>query len=246
MQKLLAAAGLGSRREIEGWIAAGRVAVRGQPARLGDRATPRDSITIDGTPVRLSVASAQPRVIAYHKPEGELVTRNDPEGRLTVFSRLPPLRQGRWISVGRLDLNSSGLLLFTDSGELANRLMHPRHGVERLYLARVQGELTGDALGRLLAGVPIGDEESGRFEKIEPVGKTSGANRWYRVTLREGRNREVRRLFEAVDCRVGRLRRIRFGSVDLPRDLPPGRWFELKPAEVRALTRPEAPRTLSG
>jgi 23S rRNA pseudouridine2605 synthase len=174
-------------------------------------------------------------VIAYHKPEGELVTRRDPEGRATVFERLPPLAHGRWIAVGRLDLNSSGLLLFTDSGELANRLMHPRHGIERLYLARVLGELSEAAKRQLLDGVQLDDGERARFESLEATGKQAGANRWYRVALREGRNREVRRLFEAVGCRVSRLRRIRFGPVELPRELAPGRWIELSAPEVRAL-----------
>jgi 23S rRNA pseudouridine2605 synthase len=174
-------------------------------------------------------------VIAYHKPEGEMVTRHDPEGRATVFARLPALAHGRWIAVGRLDLNSSGLLLFTDSGELAHRLMHPRHGIERVYMTRVLGELTAAMQRQLLEGVMLDGAERARFESLEASGKASGANRWYRVVLREGRNREVRRLFEAVGCRVSQLRRIRFGSVELPRDLAPGRWFELKPAEVRAL-----------
>ena len=235
LQKLLAAAGFGSRREIEGWIAAGRIAVAGRVAQLGDRAATGEVITIDGQPARLAVAPALPRVIAYHKPEGELVTRRDPEGRATVFARLPALAQGRWIAVGRLDLNSSGLLLFTDSGELANRLMHPRHGIERIYLARVLGELTAAAQRQLLGGVALDDGQRARFESIEATGKAAGANRWHRVALREGRNREVRRLFEAVGCRVSRLRRIRFGPVELPRDLAPGRWFELAPREVRAL-----------
>lgn len=244
LQKLLAAAGFGSRREIEGWIAAGRIAVAGRTAQLGDRAAAGDPITIDGQPARLGAAPGLPRVIAYHKPEGELVTRRDPEGRPTVFGNLPALAQGRWIAVGRLDLNSSGLLLFTDSGELANRLMHPSHGVERLYLARVQGELSGAAQRQLLEGVLLDDGERARFDTLEATGKQAGANRWFRVALREGRNREVRRLFEAVSCRVSRLRRIRFGPVELPRELAPGRWLELKPAEVRALAEFSAPANI--
>lgn len=174
-------------------------------------------------------ASAPARVLVYHKPVGELVTRDDPQGRATVFSRLPP---GRWVAVGRLDLNSSGLLLFTDSGELANRLMHPRYEVEREYLARVQGPVDLDKLRR---GVPLEDGDAS-FDAIEPVGRDSaGANRWYRVTLKEGRNREVRRLFAAVGARVGRLRRVRYGPVDLPRDLVAGEWRELSPGEVARL-----------
>ena len=237
LQKLLAAAGLGSRREIEGWITAGRIALAGRVAQLGDRAAPGDPITIDGEPARLAITRGRPRVIAYHKPEGELVTRRDPEDRPTVFARLPALAHGRWIAVGRLDLNSSGLLLFTDSGELANRLMHPRHGVERVYVARVLGELSSVAQRQLLDGVTLDDGERACFASLEATGKRAGANRWYRVALREGRNREVRRLFEAVGCRVSRLRRIRFGPVELPRDLAPGRWLELKPAEVQVLGR---------
>lgn len=176
----------------------------------------------------------EPRVIAYHKPEGELVTRSDPEKRSTVFDRLPPLRGGRWISIGRLDLNSSGLLLFTDSGELANRLMHPRHRIEREYAVRVQGAMTGEATQRLLAGIEL-DDGPARFETLMPTGEAAGANRWYRVMLREGRNREVRRMFEAVGCRVSRLIRIRFGPVALPRELEKGQWMDLDPETVEAL-----------
>jgi 23S rRNA pseudouridine2605 synthase len=235
VQKLLAAAGLGSRRQIEGWIAAGRVALAGRTLRLGERAAPEDPITIDGLPVQLELRRPVSRVIAYHKPEGELVTRNDPEGRPTVFARLPKLARGRWIAVGRLDLNSSGLLLFTDSGDLANQLMHPRHGVERVYLARVLGELTAGARQQLLDGVSLGEGPPARFDSLAETGKQTGANRWYRVSLREGRNRAVRRLFEAVGCRVSRLRRVRFGTVALPAALQPGRWRELQPEEVAAL-----------
>ena len=224
LQKLLAAAGLGSRRAIETWIEAGRVRVNGQLARLGDRATPADAILLDGKPVRLATA-AQPRVLLYHKPVGELVTRDDPQGRPTVFSRLPP---GRWIAVGRLDLNSSGLLLLTDSGELANRLMHPRYEIERQYEARVQGMRRED-LERLRSGVDL-DDGPAAFSRIEPIEEraATGVNRWYRVCLREGRNREVRRLFEAVGARVSRLVRVRYGPLELPRDLPPGQWREMQ------------------
>ena len=233
---MLAAAGYGSRREIETWITAGRIAVSGRVARLGDRATPGQAVTLDGQPVEISAARAQPRVIAYHKPEGEMVTRSDPGGRPTVFERMPPLRGSRWVAVGRLDFNTSGLLLFTDSGELANRLMHPRHGIEREYAVRVQGELSEDMRRRLLAGVPLEDGMA-RAERVEPSGKHTGANRWYQVSLREGRNREVRRMFDAVGLRVSRLTRIRFGPIRLPRNLRPGRWIELLPVEVQGLTR---------
>lgn len=228
LQKLLAAAGLGSRREIEGWIAAGRLSVNGTPATLGMRATPADRILLDGRPVGLP-ASQPIRVLVYHKPVGELVTRDDPQGRPTVFSRLPP---GRWVAVGRLDINSSGLLLFTDSGELANRLMHPRYEVEREYLARVQGAVD---LEKLRRGVHLEDGPAA-FERIYPLDHESGgANRWYRVSLKEGRNREVRRLFAAVGARVSRLRRMRYGPVELPRDLDPGEWRELTRERVSEL-----------
>ena len=230
LQKLLAAAGLGSRREIEGWIEAGRVAVEGKVAKLGDRALATDSITLDGKLVVLSKASGT-RVLLYHKPVGELVTRSDPQGRPTVFSRLPP---GRWVAVGRLDFNTSGLLLLTDSGELANRLMHPRYELEREYLVRVQGS---PDLEKLRSGVTLEDGPAA-FETIEPEPgrKAEGVNRWYRVTLREGRNREVRRLFEAVGARVSRLSRVRYGPIDLPADLPPGSWREMpNPAILQRL-----------
>jgi 23S rRNA pseudouridine2605 synthase len=223
LQKLLAAAGLGSRREIEQWIAAGRVSVRGQIAKLGDRASPEDDVRLDGRPIRRAAPSA-PRVLLYHKPVGELVTRSDPQDRPTVFSALPP---GRWVAVGRLDLNSSGLLLFTDSGELANRLMHPRYELEREYAARIRGELSPSEKKQLLEGIAL-DGGQARFDRIETYRRGAGSNRWYRVVLREGRNREVRRLFEAVGHAVSRLVRLRYGPVALPPDLPPGRWRELR------------------
>ena len=216
----MAAAGLGSRREIEGWIEAGRVAVNGNIAKLGDRAGPSDTVAVDGKAVAFQRAS-MPRVLLYHKPVGELVTRHDPEGRQTVFSRLPP---GRWVAVGRLDLNSSGLLLFTDSGELANRLMHPRYELEREYSARVQGS---PDLERLRTGVQLEDGLAA-FISIRQEREASGTNRWFRVVLKEGRNREVRRLFEAVGARVNRLVRIRYGPVSLPENLAPGEWRELE------------------
>jgi 23S rRNA pseudouridine2605 synthase len=230
LQKVLANAGLGSRREIESWIEAGRVTVGGRLAKLGDRAAPGDAIAVDGRPVELA-ASRAGRVLVYNKPEGELVTRSDPEGRPTVFSRLPP---GRWIAVGRLDLNSAGLLLFTDDGELANRLMHPRYGIEREYQVRVHGPVDLETLRR---GVHLEDGDAA-FESIEPVDPRAAgsANRWYRVMLKEGRNREVRRMFEAVGARVSRLIRIRYGPVELPRDLAPGKWREItNPVKLQKL-----------
>ncbi len=231
LQKVLAAAGLGSRRQIESWIEAGRVTVRGQVAKLGDRAEPGDAVTVDGKPVELA-GNAPARVLLYHKPVNELVTRSDPQGRPTVFARLPA---GRWVAVGRLDINSAGLLLFTDSGELANRLMHPRYEIEREYAARVQGRLTPEALEKLRTGVAL-DDGIAAFSFIEPQRESTGANQWYRVVLKEGRNREVRRMFEAVGARVNRLLRVRYGPVELPRDLEPGQWREMQnPAILRKL-----------
>ena len=231
LQKLLAAAGLGSRREIERWIEAGRVRVGQRVARLGDRAQPGDSIFLDEKILEIGKSNAKPRLIAYHKPVGELVTRSDPGGRPTVFARLPELRSGRWIAIGRLDLNSSGLLLFTDSGGLANRLMHPRGEIEREYAVRVQGGLSEEAIRRLVSGIEL-KEGPARFLQLELIRekRDTGTNRWYRAVLAEGRNREVRRLVEAVGARVSRLVRVRFGAILLPRDLPPGRWIEIDPA----------------
>ena len=210
--------------------------VRGQVARLGDRASFGDEVLLDGKPVRFAETKSQPRVIAYHKPVGELVTRRDPEGRPTVFEKLPKLSPGRWVAIGRLDFNSSGLLLFTDSGELANQLMHPRQEIEREYEVRVQGGLNADAIKKLLAGIELEDGPA-RFLRLEAIQgkKDSGTNRWYRVALAEGRNREVRRMVETVGGRVSRLVRVRFGPVLLPLDLAPGQWTELRADLVKSL-----------
>jgi 23S rRNA pseudouridine2605 synthase len=183
---------------------------------------PQDDIRVDGKPVNRPAPGGL-RVLLYHKPVGELVTRSDPQGRRTVFQALPP---GRWVAVGRLDLNSSGLLLLTDSGELANHLMHPRYGIEREYAARIRGELRSADKKQLLEGIEI-DAQAARFERIETYRAGEGVNRWYRVVLKEGRNREVRRLFEALGYPVSRLVRLRYGPVELPQDLAPGRWREL-------------------
>jgi len=236
LQKRLAAAGFGSRREIEDWIRAGRLRINGQPAHLGDRVLDSDGIELDGKRLALGRAPAATRVLLYHKPEGELVTRSDPQGRPTVFRHLPALPGGKWVAVGRLDVNTSGLLLLTDSGELANRLMHPRYEVEREYLARVLGALNPSEQARLLSGVALGDGLA-KFDRLAPEGPAEGANRWYRVVLREGRNREVRRLFEAVGRRVSRLLRVRYGPVSLPRDLRPGRWVELSGAPLAEIVK---------
>jgi 23S rRNA pseudouridine2605 synthase len=236
LQKLLAAAGLGSRREIEGWIAAGRLSVNGATAKLGDKAGPADTIELDGKRVALKAAAGRPRVLLYHKPEGEMVTRSDPGGRPTVFERLPAIPGGKWVAVGRLDINTAGLLLLTDSGELANQLMHPRYEVEREYAVRVLGEIRPEERRRLLEGVPL-EDGLGRFDRLEPSGAAEGANRWYRVVLREGRNREVRRLLEAVGRKVSRLLRVRYGPVSLPRELRPGRWIELDAESVASIVK---------
>jgi 23S rRNA pseudouridine2605 synthase len=238
LQKLLAAAGFGSRREIETWITAGRVTVRGAVARLGDRASAGDRILLDGKEIKFSGAKGTPRVILYHKPVGELVTRRDPEGRATVFDKLPKLSPGRWVAIGRLDLNSSGLLLFTDSGELANQLMHPRQEIEREYEVRVQGGLSAEATRRLLAGIEL-EDGSARFLRLEAIQdkKSEGTNRWYRVVLAEGRNREVRRMVEAAGSRVSRLVRVRFGPVSLPLDLAPGQCIEIDAKKTQLLIR---------
>lgn len=236
LQKLLAAAGLGSRREIETWISAGRLKVNGAVATLGGRASLLDVIELDGKVLALKPAGARPRVLLYHKPDGELVTRSDPGGRPTVFQRLPPLSGGKWVAVGRLDINTAGLLLLTDSGELANRLMHPRYEVEREYAVRVLGALRPEEREQLVSGIQL-EDGSARFDRLEPSGGAEGANRWYRVVLREGRNREVRRLFEAIGRKVSRLLRVRYGPVELPRDLRPGRWVELDEKDVAAIVK---------
>lgn len=208
--------------------------MRGEIAKLGDRAAPDDEILLDKQPVRIAAPAAVPRVLLYHKPVGELVTRSDPESRPTVFSRLPP---GRWIAVGRLDINSAGLLLFTDSGALANALMHPRYGIEREYAVRVRGTLSPADLEKLRRGIDL-DDGRAAFDRITPAherGDAAASNRWYRVVLREGRKREVRRLFEALGRQVSRLLRVRYGPLELPQDLPAGQWRELSASRVREL-----------
>jgi 23S rRNA pseudouridine2605 synthase len=233
LHKLLAQAGLGSRREIEEWIAAGRVSVNGEPAHTGQRVGPRDRVKVNGRLVQLRLAARLPRVLIYHKPEGEIVSRDDPEGRPSVFDRLPRLRGSRWIAVGRLDLNTSGLLLLTTSGELANRMMHPRFGLQREYAVRIFGVLADEQRRRLLEGVML-DDGPARLELVEDAGG-EGSNRWYRIVLSEGRNREVRRMFEAVAMTVSRLIRTRFGPVALPRKLKRGMHADLDETAVRAL-----------
>ncbi|HET6724515.1 MAG TPA: pseudouridine synthase [Gammaproteobacteria bacterium] len=233
LQKLLSAAGLGSRREIEGWISEGRVTVNGQRAQLGDKATPADRISVDGRRVRFKAEAPPPRTIVYHKPEGEITTRNDPENRPTVFENLPRLRGARWITVGRLDVNTSGLLLFTTDGALAHRLMHPSTELTRRYAVRVLGEVENAVLAKLRSGVQLEDGLA-QAANVEPAGG-SGANRWYHLTLREGRNREVRRMWESQGLTVSRLIRIGYGPIELGRNLPRGKWRELTPGEIGTL-----------
>jgi 23S rRNA pseudouridine2605 synthase len=234
LHKVLAQAGLGSRLEMEILIQQGRVLVNHEPAHVGQRIQYGDSIRVDGRPVRVRIAPPPPRVLAYHKPAGEVVTHDDPQNRPTVFRRLPRLQHGKWQSVGRLDLNTEGLLLFTDSGELANQLMHPRFGLQREYAVRVLGALSNDEKQRLLDGVRL-DDGMAQFQSIEDGGG-DGANCWYRVTIAEGRNREVRRMFEAVGHAVSRLIRIRYGAVMLPRGLRRGVWLELDARDIERLT----------
>jgi 23S rRNA pseudouridine2605 synthase len=221
LQKLLAAAGAGSRREIEGWIRDGRIQVNGVIATLGLRADLTDEILVDGKPWRMPNVGAR-EVLIYHKPMGEVTTRSDPQGRPTVFDRLPLPRSGRWVVVGRLDTNTTGLLLFTNDGELANRLMHPSAEIEREYLVRVRGIPPAATLERLRRGVMLEDGPA-RFDRIESGG-VSDSHSWFRVTLREGRNREVRRIWSALGFEVSRLSRLRFGAVQLPGDLPMAQW----------------------
>lgn len=235
LQKVLAAAGLGSRREIETWISEGRITINGRTAKLGDRIRGVDRISVDGRPVKALARGAETRhrVILYHKPEGELTTRKDPEGRPTVFEALPPLRGSRWVSVGRLDTNTSGLLIFTNDGALANKLMHPSSQIEREYAVRVLGKVTDEQLTMLKKGVRL-EDGMGKFDDISEAGG-EGANHWYHVILREGRNREVRRLWEAVGLTVSRLIRVRFGSLALPRNLPRGAWRDATEEEISGL-----------
>jgi len=234
LHKILAQAGLGSRLEMEQLILEGRISVNAEPAHIGQRIQFGDSIKVNGKPVRVRIDPPPPRVIAYHKPAGEVVTHDDPQNRPTVFRRLPKLFQGKWQSVGRLDLNTEGLLLLTSSGELANRLMHPRFGLEREYAVRVLGALNNEEKKRLLEGVTL-DDGLAQFTSLE-AGGGEGANCWYKVTLSEGRNREVRRMFEAVGHAVSRLIRIRYGAMVLPRGLKRGAFVELDDPEIWALT----------
>ncbi|MDZ7867747.1 MAG: 23S rRNA pseudouridine(2605) synthase RluB [Rheinheimera sp.] len=236
LQKVLARSGVGSRREMETVISAGRVTVDGKVAHLGDRINANQLVRVDGHPVKIATEEEQVcRVVAYHKPEGEICTRTDPDGRPTVFDRLPNIRGARWIAIGRLDINTSGLLLFTTDGELANRLMHPKFEVEREYSVRVFGEVNDAIIQRLRIGVELEDGKA-NFKKIKAMGG-EGVNRWFNVVLTEGRNREVRRMRESQGTVVNRLIRIRYGDLLLPKHLPAGGYTEMGLEDVNYLRK---------
>jgi 23S rRNA pseudouridine2605 synthase len=235
LQKVLANAGFGSRREMETWIEGGRVSVNGKLSTLGDRVEAEDKIRVDGNLITSGEQKVFCRVLMYNKPEGELCSRKDPEGRATVFDRLPTIQNGRWIAVGRLDLNTSGLLLFTNDGELANRLMHPKHEVEREYAVRVFGEVQAEMLKKLQKGVKL-DDGVAKFTSIRKLpSDEESLNSWYHVTLSEGRNREVRRMWESQGLQVSRLIRVRYGALELVKRLPQGGWLELALSDINAL-----------
>ena len=233
LQKALAQAGLGSRRDMEQWIIAGRVTVNGSTATIGARVGAHDEVKVDGRVLRAAAPSQLPQVLLYHKPEGEIVSSDDPAGRPSVFDKLPRLRGAKWVAVGRLDFNSCGLLVFTTSGEIANRMMHPSFELEREYAVRVLGQLTEEQIARLRSGIKLNDGVA-RCESVASEGG-EGANRWYRIVLKEGRNRIVRRMFEALALQVSRLMRVRFGPVGLPMRLRRGQFQELAPEETRQL-----------
>lgn len=244
LNKALAAIGVASRRDIEEMIIAGRISVNEMPAGIGQKVTPADRIRVNGKLVQLRFETKVPRVLLYHKPEGEIVSRDDPEGRPSVFDRLPKLRHGRWIAVGRLDFNTSGLLMFTDDGALANRLMHPRYEMEREYAVRILGSLTDEQIALLKNGIELSDGTA-RFMSVEDRGG-EGANHWYHVVLAEGRNREVRRMFEALELTVSRLMRVRYGPVLLPSRLKRGMWEDIDEALVGQLAGIVMPAASAG
>ncbi|UFH48432.1 23S rRNA pseudouridine(2605) synthase RluB [Pseudomonas sp. KNUC1026] len=235
LQKVLARIGVGSRRDVEAWISEGRIKVNGVVANLGQRVDSLDAISVDGQLIKREKAAEQVRrVVMYNKPDGEICTRDDPEGRPTVFDRLPRPREGRWINVGRLDINTTGLLMFTTDGELANRLMHPSYEMDREYAVRVRGEVTDEMIERLKAGVELEDGPA-KFTDIQQAPGGDGFNHWYHCVVMEGRNREVRRLWESQGLVVSRLKRVRFGPVFLNSDLPMGRWREMSQGEIDIL-----------
>jgi 23S rRNA pseudouridine2605 synthase len=229
LHKVLADAGIGSRRDMEELILAGRVSVNGEPAHIGQRVEPNDQVRVNGKLIQRKNTARPPRVVLYHKPAGEIVTTDDPEGRTTVFSKLPNIKNGRWVSVGRLDFNTEGLLIFTNSGDLANRMMHPRFGLEREYAVRCIPPLSDEAMEKLRQGIELEDGPAKVDSLVDAGG--DGSNHWYHIVLTEGRNREVRRLVEAVGSSVSRLIRVRYGEIELPRGLKRGRWSEVTPME---------------
>ena len=234
IQKVLSRLGVGSRRQIEEWIRQGKVYINGQSAKIGDHISKSDKVMVSGKQINLSQASeVARRVIMYYKNEGEICSRNDPEHPDSVFDHIPKLKNGRWISIGRLDLNTCGLILFTTDGELANRLMHPSFEVEREYASRVLGDVPQVALDNMLKGVDC-EGDILKFDSIRDAGG-EGANHWYHVILHQGRYREVRRLWESQDIRVSRLKRVRYGTISLPRSLRQGKWQELTDSEVNGL-----------
>ncbi len=233
IQKVLAREGIASRRQIDQYLEEGRIQVNGRVARPGDRIAGNEKLSLDGKPLRLARHRPRPKLLMYHKPVGEVSTREDPQGRPTVYRKLPGLQHGRWIGIGRLDINTSGLLLFTTDGELANRLMHPSFELEREYAVRVRGDITPEKLEQLKSGIELEDGPA-RFEQIVDGGG-EGSNHWYHVILREGRNREVRRLWEAVDAEVSRLVRVRYHQFNLPKWLKPGKWRFFEEETVKRL-----------
>lgn len=233
LHKLLALAGLGSRRDMEELIASGRITINGEVAQVGAAVVPTDVVRLDKRTLHLQFEAEMPRVLLYHKPEGEIVSQDDPEQRASVFDKLPRVRGGRWVAIGRLDINTSGLLIFTTSGDLANHFMHPRYEVEREYAVRLMGELSEEQMAQMRVGIELEDGVA-QFDVLQDKGG-EGANHWYQVVLREGRNREVRRMFEAMGLMVSRLMRVRFGPVNLPPRVKRGQMLELPPKEVAAL-----------
>ncbi len=233
IQKLLARTGLGSRREVEGWISDGAIRVNNDKATLGAQVKAGDAVTVRGYRYRVMAGDNRQRVLIYHKPEGEVTSRKDPEGRPSVFDHLPRLKNSRWVAVGRLDINTSGLLILTTDGELANALMHPSSEVEREYAVRIFGQASDEQLQTLRTGVELGDGMA-HFDNIVDIGG-QGRNHWYHVIVREGRNREVRRLWASQELTVSRLSRVRYGAIVLPRWLKPGKWSDLNPDHLRKI-----------
>ena len=235
LQKILAASGVGSRRQMEEWISNGWVQVNGKTAQLGDKVSPDDQVSVKGNAIKLKWADRLPRIILYYKQEGEIVSRDDPQGRVSIFDRLPQAASSRWVAIGRLDINTSGLLILTTSGELVQRFAHPKFEVQREYAVRVLGEVSREQMQQLTQGIMLEDGLA-QVERISEQGG-EGANKWYNVVIKEGRNREVRRIFEHIGLTVSRLVRVGFGPIGLPNRLKRGQFYELNPAEVAAILK---------